>query len=191
VITRNSPGRILFFLAHHVVRTLSCMAASGRSRRKTIGRPRLRRGRALSRGRATARPSPQAVSAHSGHDRSAKNIGGLTLLASKTPTIRTGALVSPAAAPWQPHQLISGRALTARTKILHTRGSSAPRWMGLVSRTAGKANPASSVTHPSRLWPGSVGQTPQRITQQRLRRSVPSRSRRIARVRSPACAPVL
>lgn len=28
-------------------------------------------GRALSRGRATARPSPQAVSAHSGHDRSA------------------------------------------------------------------------------------------------------------------------
>jgi hypothetical protein len=47
----------------------------------------------------------------------------------------------------------------ARTKILHTRGSSAPRWMGLVSRTADKANPASSVTHPSRLWPGSVGQT--------------------------------
>jgi hypothetical protein len=63
------------------------------------------------------------------------------------------------AALWQPHQLISGRAPMARTKILHTRGSSAPRWMGLVSRTADKANPASSVTHPSRLWPGSVGQT--------------------------------
>jgi hypothetical protein len=63
------------------------------------------------------------------------------------------------AAPWQPHQLISGRAPSARTKILHTRGSSAPRRMGLVSRTADKANPASSVTHPSRLWPGSVGQT--------------------------------
>jgi len=40
------------------------------------------------------------------------------------------------AAPWQPHQLISGRAPTARTKILHTRGSLAPRWMGLISRTA-------------------------------------------------------
>jgi hypothetical protein len=35
--------------------------------------PRVRRGRALSRGQATARPSPQAVSAHSGYDRSAKN----------------------------------------------------------------------------------------------------------------------
>jgi len=63
------------------------------------------------------------------------------------------------AAPWQPHQLISGRAPAARTKILHTRGSLAPRWMGLISRTADKANPASSVTHPSRHWPGSVGQT--------------------------------
>lgn len=61
--------------------------------------------------------------------------------------------------PWQPHQLISGRAPAARTKILHTRGSSAPRWMGLISRTADKANPASSVTHPSRHWPGSAGQT--------------------------------
>ncbi len=63
------------------------------------------------------------------------------------------------AAPWQPHQLISGRAPAARTKILHTRGSSAPRWMGLISRTADKANPTSSVTHPSRHWPGSVDQT--------------------------------
>jgi hypothetical protein len=79
--------------------------------------------------------------------------------ASITQTIRTGALSRLHAAPWQPHQLISGRAPVARTKILHARGSSAPRWMGLVSRTADKANPASSVTHPSRLWPGSVGQT--------------------------------
>ena len=39
------------------------------------GGPRARRGRALSRGQATARLSPQAVSAHSGHDRSAKNTG--------------------------------------------------------------------------------------------------------------------
>ena len=92
------------------------------------------------------------------------------------------------AAPWQPHQLISGRAPMARTKILHTRGSSAPRWMGLVSRTADKANPASSVTHPSRLWPGSVGQTQQLVRQRRLRRSAPCRFRRIARERSPACA---
>jgi hypothetical protein len=92
------------------------------------------------------------------------------------------------AAPWQPHQLISGRAPSARTKILHTRGSSAPRWMGLVSRTADKANPASSVTHPSRLRPGSVGQTQQLVRQRRLRRSAPCRFRRIARERSPACA---
>jgi hypothetical protein len=48
----------------------------GGSRRKSsFGRPRAWRGRALSRGQATARPSPQAVSAHSGHDRSANNIG--------------------------------------------------------------------------------------------------------------------
>jgi hypothetical protein len=39
------------------------------------GGPRIRRGHALSRGRTTARPSPQAVSALSGHDRSAKNSG--------------------------------------------------------------------------------------------------------------------
>jgi hypothetical protein len=38
-----------------------------------LGGPRVRRGRALSRGQATARPSPQAVSAHSGYDRSANN----------------------------------------------------------------------------------------------------------------------
>jgi len=82
-----------------------------------------------------------------------------TTPASKTQTIRTGASSRLHAALWQPHQLISGRAPMARTKILHTRGSSAPRWMGLVSRTADKANPSSSVTHPSRLWPGSVGQT--------------------------------
>src|SRR6202521_1117840 len=47
--------------------------ASGRSRQKRFGRPPRRRGRALSRRQATARPSPQAVSAHSGYDRSAKN----------------------------------------------------------------------------------------------------------------------
>src|SRR5579864_7542023 len=32
------------------------------------------------------------------------------------------------AAPWQPDQLISGRAPLALTKILHTRGSLAPTW---------------------------------------------------------------
>jgi hypothetical protein len=63
------------------------------------------------------------------------------------------------AALWQPHQLISGRAPTARTKILHTRGSSAPRWMGLVSRTADRPtrHPQSHI-RPG-LWPRSVGQT--------------------------------
>jgi hypothetical protein len=63
------------------------------------------------------------------------------------------------AAPWQSHQLTSGRAPLARTKILHTRGSSAPRWMGLTFRTADTANPTSSVTHPSQHWPESAGQT--------------------------------
>ena len=39
--------------------------------------PRARRGRALSRGQAAAQPSPHSVSAHSGHDRSAKNTGSI------------------------------------------------------------------------------------------------------------------
>jgi hypothetical protein len=108
--------------------------------RKDVGRPRVRRGRALSRGQATARPSPQAVSAHSGYDRSAKNAAHATP-ASKTQTLGLEPLFRLHAAQWQPHQLISGRAPMARTKILHTRGSSAPRWMGLVSRTADKAKP--------------------------------------------------
>ena len=44
--------------------------------KRYLGGARVRRGRPLYRGRATARPSPQAVSARSGHDRSAENIGG-------------------------------------------------------------------------------------------------------------------
>ena len=94
-----------------------------------------------------------------GHDRSAKSIGGIRYARFHDANNQDWSHCRLHAAPWQPHQLISGRAPSARTKILHTRGSSAPRWMGLVSRTADKANPASSVTHPSRLWPGSVGQT--------------------------------
>jgi hypothetical protein len=64
-------------LAHRSLLALLRMAASGRSGHKIFGRPRLWRDRALSRGRATTRPSPQAVSARLGHDRSAKNIGGI------------------------------------------------------------------------------------------------------------------
>jgi hypothetical protein len=136
------------------------MAASGRSGHKRyFGGPRVRRGRALSRGQATARPSPRTVSAHWGHDRSAKSIGGIRHARFHDANNQDRSHCRLDAAPWQPHQLISGRAPSVRTKILHTRGSSAPRWMGLISRTADKANPASSVTHPSRLWPGSVGQT--------------------------------
>jgi hypothetical protein len=56
-------------MAHRVVRTLLRRAASGRNRHKRyLSGPGVRRGRALSRGQATARPSPQAVSAHSGHE---------------------------------------------------------------------------------------------------------------------------
>jgi hypothetical protein len=145
-------------LAHHVVRAFLRTAASGRSGHKRYsGRPRVRRGRALSRGQATARPSPRTVSAHSGHDRSAKNHRRQHKLPHANN--QDWSLLLPACCTRQPHQLISGRAPSARTKILHTRGSSAPRWMGLISRTADKANPTSSVTHPSRHWPGSVGQT--------------------------------
>jgi hypothetical protein len=80
-------------------------------------------------------------------------------LGRRSPILQRGSL-------WLAHRVVrtilrmaaSGEAHN-RAKILHTRGSSAPRWMELVSRTADKANPASSVTHPSRLWPGSVGQT--------------------------------
>lgn len=79
--------------------------------------------------------------------------------ASITRTIRTGAVVPPACCSMAAASTYTGRAPAARTKILHTRGSLAPRWMGLISRTADNANPASSVTHPSRHWPGSVGQT--------------------------------
>lgn len=136
------------------------MAAFARSRQKISAWPPRPAGSRSISGQATARPSPQAVSAHSGHDRSAKNVGGHTarLLQSRKQS-GLEPLSRLHAAPWQPHQLISGRAPAARTKILHTRGSLAPRWMGLISRTADKANPVSSVTHPSRLWPGSVGQT--------------------------------
>jgi hypothetical protein len=49
------------------------MANYGPSIKRYLGGPRVPRGRALSRGQTTARPSPQAVSAHSGYDRSAKN----------------------------------------------------------------------------------------------------------------------
>ena len=55
-------------------------------------------------------------------------------LASTTQIIRTGALSRLHAPSWQPHQLISRRAPMARAKTLHTRVSSAPRWMGLISR---------------------------------------------------------
>jgi hypothetical protein len=143
-------------MAHRVVRAPLRMAASGRSRpKKYLGGPRVRRGRALSRGQATARPSPRAVSAHSGHDRSAKKFDGIHYAHFHDANNQDWSHCRLHAAPLQPHQLISGRAPSARTKILHTRGSSAPRWMGLVSRTADKANPASSVTmeeHPKAPW---------------------------------------
>jgi len=108
--------------------------------------------RPLDRARRRSRPSRVTIAPP-------RNIGGIRTPASLTQQSGLEPLSRLRAARWQPHQLISGRAPSARTKILHTRGSSAPRWMGLVSRTADKANPASSVTHPSRLWPGSVGQT--------------------------------
>jgi hypothetical protein len=123
--------------------------SSGQTR---LGRPHRRGG-----SRSISRPSDRSTEPASGlgpfgsRSLRQKHRRANGTPASITQTIRTGATYRLHAAPWQPHQLISGRAPTARTKILHTRGSSAPRWMGLVSRTADKANPASSVTHPSRL----------------------------------------
>ena len=147
-------------MAHHVVRALLRMAASGRSRPKRyLGGPRVRRA-----SRSISRPSDRSTESASGlgpfGSRSLRQeFGGIRYARFHDATNQDWSHCRLHAAPWQPHQLISGRAPTARTKILHTRGSSAPRWMGLISRTADKANPASSVTHPSRHWPGSVGQT--------------------------------
>jgi hypothetical protein len=58
---------------------------------------------------------------------------------------------------WQPHQLISGRARSCQNPAYPWQLGS--KMDGTPSRTADKANPTSSVTHPSRHWPGSVGQT--------------------------------
>jgi hypothetical protein len=71
--------------------------------------------------------------------------------ASITQTIRTGATISLACCTVAAASTYIRSSANGSNQILHTRGSSAPRWMGLVSRTADKANPASSVTHPSRL----------------------------------------
>jgi hypothetical protein len=159
VLRRRSVMLGVLPVAHPSLLALSRMADAGRTRHKIFGRlPRPAGSRSIS------RPS----------DRSTESASGLGLLGSRSLRQEFGGIryarfhdannqdwshCRLQAAPWQPHQLISGRAPAARTKILHTRGSSAPRWMGLISRTADKANPASSVTHPSRLWPGSVGQT--------------------------------
>jgi hypothetical protein len=122
-----------------------------------FGQPRLGRPRRGGGSRSISRPSDRSTEPASGlgsfgsrslrqeHRRAYGTPASITKQSGLEPPY------SVHAAPWQPHQLISGRAPMARTKILHTRGSSAPRWMGLVSRTADKANPASSVTHPSRL----------------------------------------
>jgi hypothetical protein len=50
------------------------------------------------------------ASAHSGHDRSAKNIGGIRTRASMTQQSGLEPLFRLQAALWQPHRLISGRA---------------------------------------------------------------------------------
>jgi hypothetical protein len=153
-------GARCLLLAHHALFSLLRMAASGQSRHKIFGRPRAWRG-----SRSISRPSDRSTEPASGlgpfGSRSLRQEHRRTYAtpASTAQQLGLEPCLALHAAPWQPHQLISGRAQTARTKILHTRGSLAPRWMGLVSRTADKANPTSSVTHPSRLWPGSVGQT--------------------------------
>jgi len=72
--------------------------ANGRSRHKYLGGPADEAGRALSPDQTTARPSPQAVSARSGHDRSAKNIGG------HTPASTTSRSPSLSFLDWQPRR---------------------------------------------------------------------------------------
>jgi hypothetical protein len=82
--------------AHHVIRALLRMASGRRRQNIYFGGPRVRRGRALSRGQTTARPArerslpvrvtiapPRTSAAYSTH-------------ASTTQTIRTGATISPA-----------------------------------------------------------------------------------------------
>jgi len=77
-------------MAHRVVLALLRMAASGRSRHKIFGRPRVRRGRALSRVRVRKWSRP--IGSRSIQKTSASH----ATPASRTQIIRTGALVVPA-----------------------------------------------------------------------------------------------
>ena len=120
------------------------MAASGRRDKRYLGGPRVRRGRALSRGQATARPSPQAVSAHSGHDHSAKKHRRHPYARFSNATIRTGALVSPACCT-----------------VAACGASNKERGLRIVNRHAGTSGPgfgaglsrAEGVVFAARSWP--------------------------------------
>jgi hypothetical protein len=92
--SRYAQGR-LPVLAHHVVRALLRMAASGRSGPKRyLGGPLRSAG-----SRSISRPSDRSTEPASGlgplgHDRSAKNSAAYATRASMTQTIRTGATVA-------------------------------------------------------------------------------------------------
>ena len=102
------------------------MATSGRSRQKILGRPPfsgvalyLAAKRPLDRARERSRPV---------RSRSLRQVfGGMHYARFHDANNQDWSHYRLHAAPWQPHQLISGRAPSARTKILHNRGSSAPR----------------------------------------------------------------
>jgi hypothetical protein len=88
-------ARLLPLMDHHVVRAFCVWQLLVEADTKDIwAAPCVLRGRALSRGQATARPSPQAVSAHSGHDRSAKKHRRNPYARFPNATIRTGATVA-------------------------------------------------------------------------------------------------
>src|ERR1700734_3797013 len=108
-------------MAHRVVRAFLRMAAFGRSRHKRyLGGPPAFGGvalylaakRPLDRARKRSRPIRVTIAPP-------RTSAAYVTFASMTQTIRTGALSRLHAASWQPHQLISGRAPMARTKILH------------------------------------------------------------------------
>jgi hypothetical protein len=146
-------------------------------------------GRALSRGQATARPSPQAVSAHSGHDRSAKHIGNTRYARLQdannqdwspclTCMLHRGSRINlyPAERQW----LVPQSCILVAARLQDGWDSSLVRLIRPTRRPQSHIRPG--------IGPEAWAKLNQLVRQRRLPRSAPCRFRHIARERSPACA---
>jgi hypothetical protein len=175
-------------MAHHVVRALLRMAASGRSRQKIFGRPRRPAG-----SRSISRPSDRSTEPASGlgplgHDRSAKYSAAYATRASMTQTIRTGATVACMLHrgsrinlyPVERPRLVPKSCILVAARLQDGRDSSLVRLIRPTRHPQSHIRPGSG--------PEAWAKLNQLVRQRRLRRSVPCRLRRIARERSPACA---